>query len=183
MPIVEARRAKNIPPGLSMRHISYFFPNSKKALRRIEECTARAGERNRKQPHSARNLLPTKVFTNEDTAMTERISKDGSTRLLLISSFIFALLLVTGCQWSRGGTLPVTPNAQKNFQPRSSRPEPSATSPDITPASPVRFTEADFAQHVERLRARLKKMLPPSGAPVDSGSAPATEFSIVIQAP
>jgi hypothetical protein len=127
--------------------------------------------------------LPTKVFTNEDTAMTERISKDGSTRLLLIGSFIFALLLVTACQWSRGGTLPVTPNAQKNLQPGSSRPEPSATSPDITPASPVRFTEADFAQHVERLRARLKKMLPPSGAPVDSGSAPATEFSIVIQGP
>jgi hypothetical protein len=116
--------------------------------------------------------------------MRERISKDGSTRILLISIFIpFALSLVTGCQWSRGGTLPVTPNAQQNSQPGSSRPEPSAASPDMTLAGPVRFTEADFAQHVDRLRARLTKMLPPSGAPVDSGSRPATEFSIVIQAP
>jgi hypothetical protein len=108
--------------------------------------------------------------------MTERISKDGRTRILLISIFsLVALFLVTGCQWSGGGALPVTSNAQ----PGSSRPEPSAVSRDITPSSPVRFTEADFTQHIGQLRARLKKMLPP----IDSGNQPAAEFSIVIQAP
>ena len=71
-----------------------FSPNSKKALRRIEECTGRAGSHNRKQAHSARNLLPTKVFTNKDTAMTERLSKDGRTRILLIS--IFSLVALFG---------------------------------------------------------------------------------------
>ena len=116
--------------------------------------------------------------------MTEKLLKAGSTRILLISIFsLVALLLVTGYQWSGGGTLPVTSNAQPNAQPGSSRPEPSPASPDITTPSPVRFTDADFAQHVDRLRARLKKVLPPSGVPVDSGSRPATEFSIVIQAP
>ena len=112
--------------------------------------------------------------------MTERISKDGRRRILLISILsLVGLFLVTGCQWSGGGALAVTSNAQ----PDGSRPEPSAASRDIKPASPVRFTEADFTQHVGQLRARLKKMLPPSGVPIDSGSRPAAEFSIVIQAP
>lgn len=112
--------------------------------------------------------------------MAQRISKYRSTRIVLSSIFVpVALFLIAACQWSGAGTLPLTSNAQAD----SSRREPAPLSRVGTPITPARSTEADFAQHVDQLRGQLKKMLPPSGAPVDSGSLPAAAFSIIIQAP
>lgn len=116
--------------------------------------------------------------------MAQRISKHKRTQILRISICIpVALFLVVACQWGRAGKLAVTSNAELSVQPGGSKPEPSPASRDVTPASPLRFTEADFAHHVKQLRARIKKMLPPRGAPRGPGSLPPTEFSIVIQAP
>jgi hypothetical protein len=115
---------------------------------------------------------------------SQTISKHMGTQILRTSVFIpGALFLVVACQWGRAGKLPVTSNAGSTVEPGGGAPEVSRVSSDSTPASSVRFTAADFARHVDQLGARIKKMLPPSAVPGGRGSLPATEFSIVIEAP
>jgi len=123
----------------------------------------------------------------EDKAMaqgSQRIAKHERTKILRVSILIpGALFLIVACQWGGAGKLPVTSNAESSVPPTGSITEPSPASRAVTAASPVRFTKADFAHHVEQLRARIKKLLPPREASRGQASLPATEFSIVIQAP
>jgi len=70
------------------------------------------------------------------------------------------VLLILACQGSRAG--------KSNVQPNTNAAE---SSHNETAASPSKFTEADFARHVNEVMARLKK------------SAPSADFSIVIQPP
>jgi hypothetical protein len=71
-----------------------------------------------------------------------------------------AVLLILACQGSRAG--------KSNVQPNTNAAE---SSHNGTAESPTKFTEADFARHVNQIRAELKK------------TAPSADFSIVIQPP
>ena len=116
--------------------------------------------------------------------MAQRIAKHRRTQILRVGIFIpVALFVVVACQWGGAGKLPVTSKAESRVQPGRSEPEPSSASRDAKPTSPNSFTEADFARHVDQLRARIKKMLPPGRTPRAPGSLSQPEFSIVIQAP
>ena len=115
---------------------------------------------------------------------SQTISKHMGTQILRISILIpGALFLVVACQWGGAGKVPVTAKAGSTVEPGGSAPEVSRVSHDSKPAGSVRFTAADFARHVDQLGARINKLLPPSAVPGGRGSFPATEFSIVIEAP
>lgn len=115
-----------------------------------------------------------------------------------------ALFLLVACQLSRSAQVTVKSNPRSDAQsdvhannhqtsaePNTNAREPSTPSPDITRAVAVGFTEADFARHVDQLKAQLKKKLPSSG--LLSGSSggssggstgdASSQFSIVIQPP
>jgi hypothetical protein len=86
-----------------------------------------------------------------------------------------ALLMLVACQWQGAGKLAST--AQPNLQNTNAVP-PSSRVPTSTPTSPATFTDADFARHVERLKAEIKqKVTSPDPR------APVAEFSFVIQRP
>ena len=94
----------------------------------------------------------------------------------------FTLFLLVACQLNGAGKLPVASNAQGNAQPGSSlnanAPSLSSPAPGVTPATSKAFTDADFARHLEQLKAEIKKKVT-SPDP----HAPAAEFSFVIQPP
>ena len=129
-------------------------------------------------------MLANQAFNSEDKAMAKSKTKHQRRPMLRISILIpGALFFVVACQWGGAGKLPVTSKAESTVQPSGSKPEASAVSRDAGSDGTVEFTAADFARHVEQLRARIKKLLPPGGAPGSPVSQPATEFSIVIQPP
>lgn len=96
----------------------------------------------------------------------------------------FSLFLFMACQLSGAGKLPAASNAPAVAQSTSplnaNIPSRSSPAPGVTTeTSPSRtFTDADFARHVEQLKAEIKK----KAASPDS-SAPAAQFSFVIQRP
>ena len=92
-----------------------------------------------------------------------------------IRSFVpLALFFLVACQLSGAGKLPVASNAQGNAAP----PSLSVPSPRTASTTPATFTDADFARHVEQLKAEIKKKLT-SPDP----RTPAPQFSFVIQQP
>lgn len=96
-----------------------------------------------------------------------------------IRSFIpLGLFLLVACQWNTGGKLPVAAHLRSGNQlNKNTFPVPSPVSP-VTTTTSNSFTEADFARHVEQLKAEIKKKLTNS-AP----GAPVVEFSFIIQRP
>jgi len=78
----------------------------------------------------------------------------------IIIFILLAVLLILACQGSRAGRSSVPPNRNA-----------TESSLKVTAASSAKFSEADFAQHVNQITSRLKKTVPSS------------EFSIVIQSP
>src|SRR5258705_1605653 len=92
------------------------------------------------------------------------------------------LFLLVACQLNGAGKLPVASHAQGNAQPSSPlNANPSSLSspdPGVTPATSTAFTDADFARHVEQLKAEIKKKVT-SPDP----RAPAAEFFFVIEPP
>lgn len=151
----------------------------KRASKNLQMC----GQRETSDP----NMPASQAFTLEDKAMAQRpqrIANHERTQILRISILIpAALFLSVACQWAGAGRLPATSNAESSVQPTGSKPEASPAPRGVTPASSVRFTEADFAHHVEEIRARIKKLLPSRAAPGGPAGLPPAEFSIVIQAP
>jgi hypothetical protein len=116
--------------------------------------------------------------------MEKKSSKAERGQALGISGFLLvALVFVVGCQWVGARKLQVTSNAESSVQPAGSQSEPSPSRRDEALAPAVSFTQADFAKHVEQLKARIKKLLPQGAASSGAGSLSASEFSIVIQAP
>ncbi|MGH9874838.1 MAG: hypothetical protein ACRD9S_20475, partial [Pyrinomonadaceae bacterium] len=92
-----------------------------------------------------------------------------------IRSFVpLALFLLVACQLNGAGKLPVASNA------RGSAPSapPSASSPETARATTATFTDADFALHMERLKAEIRKKLTNPDP-----RTPAVECSLVIQRP
>jgi hypothetical protein len=86
--------------------------------------------------------------------------------------FTLTVLVVGACQWSGSGKSPALADAH------AVQPNPSS-SPDIDRASPpARFSDDDFARHVELLKSETKKKLANSGS-----RATVAEFSFVIQRP
>ena len=96
----------------------------------------------------------------------------------------FSLFLFMACQLNGAGKLPAASNAPAVAQSTSplnaNIPSLSSPAPGVTTeTSPSRtFTDADFARHVEQLKAEIKK----KAASPDS-RAPAAQFSFVIQRP
>jgi len=96
----------------------------------------------------------------------------------------FSLFLFMACQLNGAGKLPAASNAPAVAQSTSplnaNTPSRSSPAPGVaTETWPSRtFTDADFARHVEQLKAEIKK----KAASPDS-RAPATQFSFVIQRP
>ena len=88
-----------------------------------------------------------------------------------------ALLLLVACQWNGAGKLPLASNAQANTRNAGALPDASPL-PATTTTAAATFTEADFARHVARLKAEIKKKLTSSDR-----RAPAAEFYFVIQPP
>src|SRR5258705_2698516 len=92
------------------------------------------------------------------------------------------LFLLVACQLNGAGKLPVASHAQGNAQPSSQLNANtsllSSPDPGVTPATSTAFTDADFAQHVEQLKAEIKKKVTNPDP-----RAPAAEFSFVIQPP
>jgi hypothetical protein len=123
----------------------------------------------------------------------------------ICSLILVALLLLVACQWGGAAKLPAASNAASSGPAARNPPGGSdldssgASTPngDTQPASialegatatPIKFTDADFAKHVEQLKARIKKSLTPAvgGAARGGRRAPVpspAQFSIVIQAP
>jgi hypothetical protein len=94
----------------------------------------------------------------------------------------FSLFLFVACQSNGAGKLPVASNApgiiQSTSPPTANTPLLSSPSAGMTPATSRAFTDADFARHIEQLKAEIKKKVT-SPDP----RAPATQFSFVIQPP
>ena len=96
------------------------------------------------------------------------------------------LFLLVACQLNGAGKLPVASNAQGNAQPNAQPSSPlnantsslSSPDPSVTPGTSTAFTDADFARHVEQLKAEIKKKVTNPDP-----RAPAAEFSFVIQPP
>lgn len=88
-----------------------------------------------------------------------------------------ALLLLVACQWNGAGKLPVASNAQAEAR-NTSAPATSSPAPAASPTTAGIFSDADFARHVDSLKAEIKKKVtnPDPRAPI-------TEFSVVIQRP
>ena len=93
-----------------------------------------------------------------------------------------SLLLFVACQLNGAGKLPVVSNApgiaQPSIQLSANTPSLSSPAPGITPATSRTFSDADFARHVEQLKAEIKKKV----TSVDP-RAPSAQFSFVIQPP
>lgn len=103
-------------------------------------------------------------------------------QVLRISIFVpLTLSLIVACQGRGAGKLVVAPSAradvQSGVQLNTNAPGPATSSHDVT-APPQRFTEADFAKHVDRLKAEIKKKLANSDP-----RATGAEFAFVIQPP
>jgi hypothetical protein len=97
-----------------------------------------------------------------------------SYRRTRIKIFILpALLVAVACQWNGSGKLPLASNAQANGQPNT-----TPSSPFAGAATPVAFTDADFARHVELLKGEIKKKVAKSDP-----RTTVAEFSFVIQRP
>jgi hypothetical protein len=84
--------------------------------------------------------------------------------------FTLTVLVVGAFQWSGSGKSRALAHAQATLQPNPS------SSPDRA-GTPARFSDGDFASHVELLERETKKKL------ANSGSRTPTEFSFVIQRP
>jgi hypothetical protein len=94
----------------------------------------------------------------------------------------FALFSLVACQMNGAGKLPVASRAQSNVAPANlgntnASPLSSASTGD-TSLTPTTFTDADFARHVERLKAEIRKKVTNPDP-----RAPATEFAFIIQRP
>lgn len=96
-----------------------------------------------------------------------------STRSLVLLS----LFLLVACNWNSAGKLPVAPNAQAEARNAAALAA-SSPVPSASPRKPAAFSDADFAQHLQALKAEIKKKVT-SPDP----QAPAAEFSFVIQKP
>ena len=88
------------------------------------------------------------------------------------------LLLLVACQWNDTGKSTLTSKAKANTPANQPDADTSSSSPVVSESTPTTFTEADFAQHVERLKTEIKKKVT-SADP----RTPATEFSFIIQRP
>ena len=96
-----------------------------------------------------------------------------------IRSFVpLTLFLLGACQLNGAGKLPLTSNAEANAQSAAPRASLSLPLSSATPSTARTFTDADFARHVELLKADVKKKV----AATDP-RAPAPEFTFVIQRP
>jgi hypothetical protein len=93
-----------------------------------------------------------------------------------------ALFLFVACQLKGAGKLPVASNApgvaQSSSPLNANTPSLSTPAPGIAPVTSRAFSDADFARHVEQLKAEIKKKVT-SADP----RAPAAQFSFVIQPP
>ena len=132
-------------------------------------------------------------------------------RSIRISGLVLvALLPLVACQWGGAAKLPAASNASSSGPNAGNPPsgndlnksgattpngnaQTASTATEGSTTTSIKFTEADFAKHVEQLKARIKKTLTPPGVPTGAASrgargapAPSTsaaQFSIVIQAP
>ncbi len=93
-----------------------------------------------------------------------------------------ALFLFVACQLKGAGKLPVASNApgvaQSSSPLNANTTSLSTSAPGIALATSRAFSDADFARHVEQLKAEIKKKVI-SADP----RAPAAQFSFVIQPP
>jgi len=100
------------------------------------------------------------------------------TRLLIP----FALFSFVACQLNGAGKLPQATNASGIVQPSSplNANSTSLSSPasGITPLTSAAFTEADFARHIQQLKAEIKKKVTNPDP-----REPAAQFSFVVQPP
>jgi len=94
----------------------------------------------------------------------------------------FSLFLFVACQLNGAGKLPVASDASGIASPstpqNANTPALSSSAPGITPGSSRAFSDADFARHVEQLKAEIKRKVT-SADP----RAPVAQFSFVIQRP
>ena len=88
-----------------------------------------------------------------------------------------ALFLFVACQWNGAGKLPVASKVHADARSTSALPT-SSPVPATAATTAATFTDADFARHVERLKAEIKKKVTSS-----EPRAPVAEFSFVIQRP
>lgn len=88
-----------------------------------------------------------------------------------------ALFLLVACNWNSAGKLPVASNAQAEARNTGALVA-SSPVPSGSPQSPAAFSDADFAGHVQSLKAEIKKKVTNSDP-----QTPTAEFSIVIQKP
>jgi hypothetical protein len=87
-----------------------------------------------------------------------------------------ALLLLVACQWNGAGKLPVASNARAEARNTSALAT-SSPAPASSPTAAANFSDADFARHVESLKAEIKKKV------TNSDPRAPTEFSFIIQRP
>jgi hypothetical protein len=89
--------------------------------------------------------------------------------------FTVALILIAACQSSGPAKMAATANVPAGDS--AQRGAPPVPSPTVT-ALRSRFTDADFATHISRLKVQIKQKLTSP-----TSRAPLAEFSIVIQKP
>ncbi|HEV7799404.1 MAG TPA: hypothetical protein VGO73_14695, partial [Pyrinomonadaceae bacterium] len=99
-------------------------------------------------------------------------------RRKLTVCFTYALLLSAGCQWSGAGKFPVASSAPANTQPTTISETFSSVAGETLAATSSAFTNADFARHVRRLKAEIKRKVANSKPRTAAGN-----FSFVIQRP
>jgi hypothetical protein len=109
---------------------------------------------------------------------TGRSTRRVTTRRKLTVCFTYALLLCAACQWSSAGKSPTSSTAPPNTQPNTNAAVASIAAREILSPAPATFTGADFAKHVARLKAQIKKK-----AVNSNPRTSAADFSFVIQPP
>jgi hypothetical protein len=88
-----------------------------------------------------------------------------------------SLFLLVACNLNHAGKLPLASNAQAEARNAGALVT-SSPVPGASTRSPAAFSDADFARHVQSLKAEIKKKVTSSDP-----RAPAAEFSFVIQKP
>jgi hypothetical protein len=113
--------------------------------------------------------------------MKNHLSKSIKESVLWIGGFTLFSLVLIACQSSSAEKLQVTSSAGSNVEHSTATPSP--TSREEKPSRTVRFTESDYARHIEQLKARIKSSLPGNVAARRAGGPPPAEFAIVIEKP